>query len=143
MEMSGKMYEKLTEELVEIFDNMCDGDLRTVWNDYCDYECLEENYAHEMWEINDVLAGLSPGDVIESLGSFDKDDDYFTYDGCEINSYNDVWDVIQDSYRDSSDLAEFILDGERYKEGEIPELNDFWEDVRFGKYNESDEEENG
>lgn len=140
MELNCKLYDRLVTELANhIFSYISDDDLIKLWNRYCEEEGDVEYIIHEMWEVNEVLKGCTPGEVLDCLCHFDKSDSYFTYDG-ELNTYDDVWDVMGAGYRDENDLAEWVLDNE-VVDG-VPELYEFWEMVKDGKYNkEGDEDE--
>ena len=139
MELNCELYERLVQVLAnQIFSYTSDDDLVKLWNRYCEEEGDEEYIIHEMWEVDEVLNDCTPSEVLDCLGNFDKNDSYFTYDG-ELNTYEDVWCVMDAGYRDETNLAEWVLDNE-VVDG-VPELVEFWEDVRNGNYNEEGDED--
>lgn len=98
-------------------DECLDDTVITVWmiNEYLEENGYMDNYIYSFDEIDDVLSGMQPFDIIRMayFGSISWNDDYFRFNGYgNIETVNDY--TIQDEYE--TDVKRWMIDTEKYIE---------------------------
>ena len=94
------------EKLQAIIDNADDNDIITWWNDHCD---CDTNTIYYMDELDDYFIGRnckSATGIIDSLDSGFSTSDYYFTDGIYgLESFDDIYDVVDDD-----DLIDYMLE---------------------------------
>ena len=105
-----KLFELLQElddeQTLELLQELDDEQTLELWNEYCsEYGRGEDNiYYLDEWTINDLFYN-NPFGLLNSLDDdFDKHDEYFKDGTYGLESFSDIFDVV-----DLEDLAEYIL----------------------------------
>lgn len=86
------------------------GDLISLWNDYCDKHRCDDDIITDMSLFDDLFREMSPLDIVRRVkyGDFRPDDDYFGFNGYgNLISFNDLSDYGPFSY---GVLAEYLVD---------------------------------
>ena len=84
----------MTEEELEELE---DGKVVDLWNDYCENNNMDDERIYYMDEIDDVLGKMYPTDLLDTIdfNRFNECDSYFGYNGYGyIESFNTPYDVI-------------------------------------------------
>ena len=118
------LYDDAVEAIVDVLeclDTDAALDLGNEYRDRCGYDMLRYN---DEENINEALEDESPYTILNA--GWSDYDDYFTWDGYDLNMTDDVWNDI-----DLDDLAREILDGTRFYElpSEIKEILDEYNEV--------------
>lgn len=131
-----ELYDEVKELIVDELDTMNTEDALYLGNEIRDCNSYALLYENKEGNLNDVLEGLDPADLIR-MGSEDWDNysDFFTYD-YDLNMTDDVWynldtdeiagDILEGSYRDhiTYDIKDIIDEYEEAKE-EIENYNPY------------------
>lgn len=86
----------MTEEELEELE---DGKVVDLWNDYCENNNMDDERIYHMDEIDDVLGRMYPTDLLDTIdfNRFSEGDSYFVYNGYGyIESFNTPYDVIDE-----------------------------------------------
>ena len=86
----------MTEEELEELE---DGKVVDLWNDYCENNNMDDERIYCMDEIDDVLGRMYPTDLLDTIdfNRFSEGDSYFGYNGYGyIESFNTPYDVIDE-----------------------------------------------
>lgn len=86
----------MTEEELEELE---DGKVVDLWNDYCENNNMDDDRIYHMDEIDDVLGRMYPTDLFDTIefNRFNECDSYFGYNGYGyIESFNTPYDVIDE-----------------------------------------------
>ena len=111
------------KQIVEYFEsNLTEDELVKIHNEYCDRTHNDDDRIYYMWEVEDLFAGMSVGEIIENARNLKSDDVYmcctiwgwqsFTYycdsdvaceddiaDYCVRNEYDfgnlDIWEILE------------------------------------------------
>lgn len=87
------------ERLTEILDNMDDYEIVELHNRYCEGRNSMDDYIYEMYTIDELLDGLTPKEVLNSVASgFNERDSWIQYNGYGyLESSDDPRDFIFES----------------------------------------------
>lgn len=87
------------ERLTEILDNMDDYEIVELHNRYCEGRNSMDDYIYEMYMIDELLDGLTPKEVLNSVASgFNERDSWIQYNGYGyLESSDDPRDFIFES----------------------------------------------
>lgn len=122
-----ELYEEAKELIVDELDTMSTDDALYLGNEIRGRNNYDILYENKDGNLNDVLSGMDPADLIR-MGHEDWDDysDFFTYD-YDLNMTDDVWYDL-----DTSEIAEDILEGSYhdYITSDIKDLVDEYEETR-------------
>ena len=100
------------DEIKAVLDNMDDGDLISLWNEYVQKSNTDSSEIFNMDELNDLYGEMTVREFTDRIGHIDSDDDYFRISYGGIESFNSIDDENSPYYAD--DLAEYIYDSEDY-----------------------------
>ena len=79
-----------------------------LWNEFCDKNCYEERiYYLSDYEINDLFSNKTPAELIRMGSNLDLDNKYFYFHLNELNSTDNVFDVV-----DIDELVDYIIDSD-------------------------------
>ena len=79
-----------------------------LWNEFCDKNCYEERiYYLSDYEINDLFSNKTPAELIRMGSNLDLDNKYFYFHLNELNSTDNVFDVV-----DIDELVDYIIDND-------------------------------
>ena len=94
------------EERIEaIIDEMEDSELVGLWNVYCEHYGYDDDRIYYMGDIDELYHGVSVREFLSDLSDdFRIGDDYFKYGVFGIESFDDVYDVI-----DADDLITYAV----------------------------------
>lgn len=125
---------KQIEDLVfNTIDNMSDSEMIDLWNEYCG----DNGYYYDRIEyfdegvFNDLMSGKTPYEIYQIIDNSDISffDDYYRYNGYELNTFSDVYDSI-----DIDDLVKWVIEEEN-------NLCSFDIDELYNKLSGEDEDE--
>lgn len=86
----------MTEEELEELE---DGKVVDLWNDYCENNNMDDERIYHMDDLDDVLGKMYPTDLFDTIdfNRFNECDSYFGYNGYGyIESFNTPYDVIDE-----------------------------------------------
>ena len=93
------------ERLQNIIDNMEDAELISAWNARCDSYSYDDDHIYYMYEIDELFHDVKVSDFFSNLADdFRVGDNYFKDGVFGIESFDDIYDVIDDD-----DLIEYII----------------------------------
>lgn len=101
------LYEEAVDMLVEALDDLCEEEQLTIGNAYREMNNYNQLNKNEEGMINDMLDGTDPYEILRLGEDWDSSDAYFTFDGWDLNTTDDVW---YDA--DPDDIARAILEGD-------------------------------
>ena len=109
------------ERLQNIIDNMEDAELISAWNERCDSYSYDEDHIYYMSEIDELFYDVKVSEFLSNLADdFRVGDDYFKDGVWGIESFDDIYDVINDD-----DLIEYIInEGDDLGNDDIREILD-------------------
>ena len=99
------------ERIEEVISNLYDYEIIEMWNEYCDNNGYYDDKVFAMSEVDDVVfydKDLSL-ETVQWLqdNDFDPTDDYFAYDGYDIETFCDIYDKVNEG-----ELADYIEDND-------------------------------
>lgn len=100
---------KTQNEIKKYLENLSDGDLLSLWNEYKSERCYDGE-VYYMEEFNEICESLKPIDLATKIfyGSFNPNHDYFIFSGyANLESSNYLDDFI-----DIDELAQHIYDND-------------------------------
>ena len=128
--------EEAVERMVDAIENLDDSEALELSNYYRDIDYCDHLHANDEENLNDVLSGMNPYDILQI--DYDAYADYFSEDGYgDVEFTNDVWSGV-----DVEDAARAILGGEiKYHDlpGSIQDVYDEYEAARDALYNVREE----
>lgn len=111
-------------KIIEYLENLDDQTLLQLHNDYCDHNKYCDDHIFYMAELDDLLYGKTPSEIIDIAGGIDTNDDYLRYTIYGVQSFDNVSDFI-----DLDALAEYIIDeDEDLNDDELREILDNGDD---------------
>lgn len=122
----GKMTEKekrLYDRIVETIENMSDSEQVELWREYCETVNYFDDIIYSMDEIDELLYGQKPSEILSSVSSsFNYFDNWFFYNGyghiCSCSYPN-----ADNSPFNSSDIASEVCDrNDSFHNDEIDEI---------------------
>lgn len=112
--------------IIEALNNLDNSDLIAIHNEYCDACNDPDSRIYDMCDIDEMLSGYSPSDIAGMIfyGSFNPNDDYFTFDGyANLASFDYV--TQSECPICEVDIAEYIVDyDEDFGNDDIREILD-------------------
>ena len=85
------------ERLQNIIDNLEDAELISIWNEIQDANSYYEDHIYYMYEIDELFHDVKVSEFLSNLADdFRVGDDYFKDGVWGIESFNDIYDVIDD-----------------------------------------------
>lgn len=102
--------EKQIFEIESLIKDLPNDKIKDLYNSYAETSCNELIF--EMGEIDDVLCGLSPREVINSLSSsFNINDDYFIDTIYGLDSFDSISDC---EHIDLTQVAKYVISHEEF-----------------------------
>ena len=123
------------EEVLEMLRDMNDSDLVAVHNEYCDKVSYYDDRIYDMYEINDLLYGRSPLEIITDARDVDANDSYIRYDGygnLESTDYPQDW-------MDLDEIADYIVENDEALYND--DIRDLLDEIEAENEEEEEEEE--
>ena len=125
----------MKEEVLEMLRDMNDSDLVAVHNEYCDKVSYYDDRIYDMYEINDLLYGRSPLEIITDARDVDANDSYIRYDGygnLESTDYPQDW-------MDLDEIADYIAENDEALRND--DIRDLLDEIEAENEEEEEEEE--
>lgn len=100
---------KTQNEIKEYLENLSDGDLLSLWNEYSGENCRDGDI-YCMDEFNELCGNMEPSDLANRIfyGKFNPNDTYFIFNGyANLESSDYLEDFI-----DIDELAQHIYDND-------------------------------
>ena len=129
------MMRNAREEVLEMLRDMNDSDLVAVHNEYCDKVSYYDDRIYDMHEINDLLYGRSPLEIITDARDVDVNDSYIRYDGygnLESTDYPQDW-------MDLDEIADYIAENDEALRND--DIRDLLDEIEAENEEEEEEEE--
>lgn len=110
-ERNAEIRKQIEDLVTDTIDNMSDSEMIELWNEFCDdnryYDDRIEYFDEGVF--NDLMAGKTPYEIYQIIDNSDISffDDYYRYDGYELNTFSDVYDSI-----DIDNLVEWVIEEE-------------------------------
>ena len=125
----------MRDEVLEMLRDMNDNDLVAVHNEYCDKVSYYDDRIYDMYEINDLLYGRSPLEIITDARDVDANDSYIRYDGygnLESTDYPQDW-------MDLDEIADYIAENDEALRND--DIRDLLDEIEAENEEEEEEEE--
>lgn len=119
--------EVIIKEINNVVESFTEEQSIEAWNNYCDENYYEEriDYLSDD-EINDLFSNKTPAELIRMGSDVDLDDKYFYFHLGELNTTDDIYDVVDDS-----EIVDYIIDyDDDCGDSELRELLDELAEVR-------------
>lgn len=119
--------EVIIEEINNVVESFTEKQSIEAWNNYCDENYYEEriDYLSDD-EINDYFSNKTPAELIRMGKDVDLDNKYFYFHLGELNTTDDIYDVVDDS-----EIVDYIIDyDDDCGDSELRELLDELAEVR-------------
>ena len=101
-----ELYDEAVEMMVDALDYLCSDDQLGISNAYREMNNYETLYENDEGTLNSELNGVNPYELLKLGEDWCHSDGYFTWDGWDLNTTDDVWYDIE-----QKDIAQAILDG--------------------------------
>lgn len=120
-----ELWDEAKETVIEELDTMLNEYALYLGNEIRDRNNYARLYENNEECLNEQLEGLDPYEVLNL--DWDYSDEFFTWDGSDLNMTNDVWYDL-----DTDDIAEEILEGSYYKylPSDLKDYVDEYEDAK-------------
>lgn len=93
------------ERIQQIIDTLDESTIVMMWNERCDAYRYDDDRIYSMSEIDDIFGKMWASDFLDKFGrDFDGSDDYFKDGVWGLESFNDIYDVVDDD-----ELIEYII----------------------------------
>lgn len=107
-------------KIIEYLENLDDQTLLELHNDYCDHNSYYDDHIYYMSDLNELLYGKAPSEIIDLAGDINTNDDYLQYTIYGVQSFDRISD-----YVDLDALADYIIDeDEDLNDDELREILD-------------------
>lgn len=129
------MMRNAREEVLEMLRDMNDSDLVAVHNEYCDKVSCYDDKIYDMYEINNLLYGRSPLEIITDARDVNANDSYIRYDGygnLESTDYPQDW-------MDLDEIADYIVENDDALYND--DIRDLLDEIEAENEEEEEEEE--
>lgn len=110
------------ERLQEVLDTLGDDEIVTMWNEICDNYGNYEDRLYETSELDELLRGKTPLEIIELCQDIDIDAPYINDGIYGLETHYDIYDVVDDD-----DILDYI------EEEELAFGNFEIEEILFGE----------
>ena len=109
------------DRIQAIIDTMDECEIVSMWNERCDSYCCDDEHIYSMNEIDDIIGKMWASDFLDKFDrDFDLADDYFKDGLWNYESFNDIYDVVDDG-----ELIEYMIDeDEDFGDDRIREILD-------------------
>lgn len=98
--------EVIIEEINNVVESFTEEQSIEAWNNYCDENHYEETIVRLSDEIIDELfVSKTPSELIRMGSDLDLDNKYFYFHLGELNTTDDIYDVVDDS-----EIADYAID---------------------------------
>ena len=125
----------MKEEVLEMLRDMNDSDLVAVHNEYCDKVNYYDDRIYDMYEINDLLYGRSPLEIITDARDVDANDNYIRYNGYGNLESTDC----PDDWMDLDEIADYIVENDDALRND--DIRDLLDEIEAENEEEEEEEE--
>ena len=129
------MMRNAREEVLEMLRDMNDSDLVAVHNEYCDKVRYYDDRIYDMYEINDLLYGRSPLEIITDARDVDANDNYIRYNGYGNLESTDC----PDDWMDLDEIADYIVENDDALRND--DIRDLLDEIEAENEEEEEEEE--
>lgn len=129
------MMRNAREEVMEMLRDMNDSNLVAVHNEYCDKVRYYDDRIYDMYEINDLLYGRSPLEIITDARDVDANDNYIRYNGYGNLESTDC----PDDWMDLDEIADYIVDNDDALRND--DIRDLLDEIEAENEEEEEEEE--
>ena len=119
--------EVIIEEINNVVESFTEEQSIEAWNNYCERNHYEEGICYlSDDEINDLFSNKTPAELIRMGEDIDLDNKYFYFHLGELNTTDDIYDVVDDS-----EIVDYIIDyDDDCGDSELRELLDELAEVR-------------
>ena len=101
----------IVKNIREIIKDFKENELVELWNKFCDENYYEERiYYLSDDEINVFFSNKTPAELIRMGEGVDLDSKYFYFHLGELNTTDDIYDVVDDS--EIVELVDYIIDND-------------------------------
>ena len=119
--------EVIIEEINNVVESFTEEQSIEAWNNYCERNYYEERIERLSDEtIDELLTGRTPSELIRMGEDVDLDNKYFYFHLGELNTTDDIYDVVDDS-----EIVDYVIDyDDDCGDSELRELLDELAEVR-------------
>ena len=119
--------EIIIEEINNVIESFTEEQLIEAWNNYCERNHYEETIERLSDEaIDELYECKTPSELIRMGKDVDLDNKYFYFHLGELNTTDDIYDVV-----DNSEIADYVIDyDDDCGDSELRELLDELAEVR-------------
>lgn len=119
--------EVIIEEINNVVSEFTTEQSIEAWNNYCERNYYEETIERLSDEtIDELFASKTPSELIRMGKDVNLDDDYFYFHLGELNTTDDIYDVVDDS-----EIADYVIDyDDDCDDSELRDLLDELAEVR-------------
>ena len=121
----------MRDEVLEMLKDMNDNDLVAVHNEYCEKVRYDDDRIYYMEELNELMYGMKPLDILREARDVDINDDWIRWNGYGNLESTDC----PEDWMDLAEIADYIV------ENEDPLYNDDIRDLMDEIEEENEEEE--
>ena len=129
------MMRNAREEVLEMLRDMNDSNLVAVHNEYCDKVRYYDDRIYDMYEINDLLYGRSPLEIITDARDVDANDNYIRYNGYGNLESTDC----PDDWMDLDEIADYIVENDDALRND--DIRDLLDEIEAENEEEEEEDE--
>lgn len=97
--------EELKDYIVDVIGELDEQKLVAVHNEYCDYVGYYDDIIYYMCELDELMCGLTPLEILDRCDDIDTSDDYFHDTLYGVESISDPYDYIY-----IGDIADEMID---------------------------------
>lgn len=94
------------EKIIEVLENLYTEDAVGIWNNYCDEINNPDDCIFAMEDFDLVFSDSTPTEIVNSIGKFSMNDDYFT---CGIYGVESFYNIDDYDCWDPNDIANYII----------------------------------
>lgn len=119
--------EVIIEEINNVVESFTEEQSIEAWNNYCERNYYEETIKRLSDEtIDELFTSKTPSELIRMGSDVDLDNKYFYFHLGELNTTDDIYDVVDDS-----EIADYVIDyDDDCGDSELRELLDELAEVR-------------
>jgi hypothetical protein len=102
-----ELYEEAIEMIVDVLEDFSEEEQLNIGNAYREMQNYSELHTNDDTTINEELEGTDPWELLQLGEDWDSSDGYFTWDGYDLHTTDDIWEDA-----DPEDIARAILEGD-------------------------------
>lgn len=109
-----ELYEEAIEMIIDVLEDFSEEEQLDIGNAYREMQNYSKLYTNDDTTINEELEGVDPWELLRLGEDWDSSDGYFTWDGYDLYTTDDIWEDA-----DPDDIARALLEGDmnaRYRE---------------------------